>query len=348
METLRRLTRLILESQSPAHSLRPEILELTRLLTNSQTIRPPQPEDISGGETRTLNGLALSPTMAAMCADDFVRTIEFIRGTHAAMVDLRQQIPNRPVRVLYVGCGPRATLVAPLMTVFSANEASFTLLDVHPDSIASARSIITSLGLESSVTNFETVDATTYRAHPDALPDVVLIETMRACLEAEPQVAITRHLLKQSPHAILIPQEVSIDLTLVNPAREFNLDGRDPIQAALQRDRIPVAPVFVLNRETVKSWEGNGSDRLPAAAARMPDPLETRYQPMLFTTIRVYENHILKDYDSGLTCPRRPSINDPIQPGDAIQFHYELGSRPRLIGKVVGRLTHDRLPVWGR
>lgn len=337
METLHKVTRLILESQCPAHSLRPEVLELTQILAAAQLIPPDRPEDISDGETRTANGLAISPTMAARCADDFVRTVGFIRGTHAAIVDLRKRFPNRPVRILYAGCGPMATLAVPLMPVFSATEATFTLLDVHPESIESAKSIVATLGLASSVSGFETVDATTYRVCADAPPDVILIETMQACLEAEPQVAITRHLLKQSPDAVLIPQEVRIDLTLLNPSREFNLGRQERNPSHHQRDRIPLAPVFELNPQSVKCWENNCSDRLPASAVRIPDPLEPQYQPMLCTTIRVYGNHVIQDYDSGLTCPRRPTIKGAIKPGDTVQFQYGLGSHPGLKGEAASR-----------
>jgi hypothetical protein len=253
MEQLRRVTRLLLESQRPAYSLRPEVVEMTTILADSQTVHTARQEDISGGETRTSSGLALSPTMAAMCADDIVRTIEFIRGTHAAIVDLRKRFPERPARVLYVGCGPYATLAIPLMAILSSTEATFTLLDVHPESIVSAKSIIDTLGLADSVASFETVDAGSYRVCPDKLPDVILMEIMQACLESEPQVAVTRHLLKQAPHAVLIPEEVCIDLTLVDPSREFDLDGLERNRGTIQRDRIPVASVFVVNRETVIS-----------------------------------------------------------------------------------------------
>ena len=86
---------------------------MTAILADAQTIRTAPQEDISGGETLTSNGLALSPTMAAMCANDFVRTIQFIRGTHAAIADIRERFPDRPARVLYAGCGPYATLAVP-------------------------------------------------------------------------------------------------------------------------------------------------------------------------------------------------------------------------------------------
>ena len=329
-EQLRSVTTKLLDSKRPIHSLRPEVVELTTILVNSQTVRLTSHQDISGGETRTSNGIALSPRMAAMCADDFTRTIAFIRGTHAAIVDIRNRFPDRPARVLYVGCGPYATLAVPLMAIFSSSEATFTLLDVHSESIVSAKSIVDSLCLSESVVRFETLDAASYRVCPDQPPDVILIEILQACLESEPQVAITRHLLSQSSSAILIPEEVRVDLTLVDPSREFDSDNLVRNGGDIQRDRIPVGSVFVINREAVCSWKDDSSSRLPGSSIRIPDSVEQRYQPMLFTKIRVYQKHILKDYDSGLTCPRTLSIAGAIKVGDTIQFHYELGRHPGL------------------
>ena len=333
---LRRVTRSILDSPRSVDSLRPEVVAMTKMLTDSKTSRAPS-ENISEGETRTPNGVALSPTMAAMCADDFVRTIRFIRGTHAAIVDIRKQYPHRPARVLEIGCGPKATLVGPLMTIFSPTEAVFTRLDIHPESIESAKAIVDTLGLASSVAGWETMDADSYRIDPDAPPDVILMEIMRACLESEPQVAITRHLLVQAPNATLVPDEVRVDLVLVNPSREFSLDGPERNGGDLQRDRIPVGSVFVLNRETVQSWKSIRGNRLPGSAVRLPDSIPHRYQPMLFTNIRVYQDHLLMDYESGLTSPRTFSSEGDSRTGDTIQFHYELGQRPRLIGEVCAR-----------
>ncbi|MGC1374700.1 MAG: class I SAM-dependent methyltransferase, partial [Anaerolineales bacterium] len=275
-----------------------------------------------------------SPSMAARCADDFVRTIEFIRGTHAAIADIRKQYPARPARVLYAGCGPYATLAAPLMAIFSPQEAAFTLLDIHSESIESAKCIAATLGLADRVARCETMDAALYRIDPDQPPDVILMEMMQACLKSEPQVAIARHLLLQAPRAILIPEEVRIDLVLVDLSREFALDDLEQNTGGIQRDRIPVAPVFVVNREAVHLWESIGGNRLPGLAARLPDPMQQRYRPMLFTNIRIYQDHVLKDYDSGLTCPRHFSSDMPIQAGDTIYFHYELGRQPRLKGEA--------------
>ncbi len=322
----------ILDAQRPAHSLQPEVSEMTKLLADAGMSGPAGQADNSGGETQTSNGLALSPIMAAMCADDFVRTVEFVRGTHAAIVDIRKQFPDRPARVLYAGCGPHATLAVPLMAVFTPEEVLFTLLDIHPESIAFAKCMITALGLASRVAHYETIDAGLYQIDPAQPPDVIMMEMMQACLAAEPQVAITRHLLRQAPQSLLIPEEVRIELALVDPSLEFGLDGVERDAGDIERDRIPVATVFVVNRESVNSWQNISGDRLPGLAAHLPEAAEPRYQPMLFTNIYVYQNHVLKDYDSGLTSPRLFAGDKPLRAGDTIYFHYELGRDPGLIG----------------
>jgi hypothetical protein len=56
---------------------------------------------------------------------------------------------------------------------------------------------------------------------------------------------------------------------------------------------------------------------------------------MLFTVIRVFRDHVLRDYDSGLTCPRLASINGRFAAGATIRFYYALGNHPRLQGEVV-------------
>ena len=332
IERLRELVELILDSRNPAYTLRPEILEITGILAASGTYETSRGEDIARGETHTPEGLAVSPTMAAMCADDYMRTILFLRGTHAAIVDLRASVTGRPVRVLYAGCGPWATLASPLMAVLPATEVSFTLLDLHPESIESASSVVETLGFRNHVKSFETVDAMAYHIDPEEPPDLIISEIMQVCLTVEPQVAVTRHLLAQAPDALIVPQDVRIDLALLDPSREFDVEPLKDGETRVERERIPVGTAFALNRETVGSWDGNRLDRIPAAALDMPAKLEQPYAPMLLTVIQVYGDHLLKDYDSGLTIPKPLPV--AARPGDRIQFSYELGATPRLEGTV--------------
>ena len=117
LKRFKQLAETILDQGNPAYTLRPEILEMANLLEGLGTFKTSPHDDISKGETRTKHGLAVSPKMAAMCAEDYMRTIRFIRGTHDAILSIRKESPERPVRILYAGCGPHATLCIPLMVL---------------------------------------------------------------------------------------------------------------------------------------------------------------------------------------------------------------------------------------
>ena len=329
-DRLRRLALKILDTRHPPYSLHAEVAKLAQLLDGCATVRIDPSKDISDGETRTKNGLALSPVMAAMCVQDFARTVVFIRGLHAAVQDSRNRSLGRPTRVLYVGCGPYAVLAVPLMAVFSPQDVRFTLLDIHPPSVDSTRSVVNTLGLSEYVTSYEVIDAMRYQVRRDETPDVTVMEIMNACLEKEPQVAITRHLLDQAPRTILVPESVRVDAYLVDVSKEFTVFDPQRTVTNSDRDRIFLGMVFELSRETVKLWRSESNTRLPAASIQIPDPLKNRYTPMFFTTIRVYKNHRLKEYDSGLTTPRILQSNSPLRGGDTIKFYYRLGSHPVL------------------
>jgi hypothetical protein len=337
---LRELTRLLLDGQASAEALRPEVLELTAILASAQISVSMRREGIAHGETRTAEGLALSPPMALLCADDYLRTIRFIRGTFAAIADLGKQLPGRPVRVFYVGCGPLATLVIPLMSVLPPERVTFALIDIHKLSIESAKSIVSSLGFSDSVTSCELADAAHYRIPRNRRPDLILMEILQACLESEPQVALTHHLLRQAPDALLIPEQVRIDLALVDLSREFDLGSEEERDDPVGRDRIKVATLFTLNCRQVELWGDQRGDRLPAAKVQIANVVGSNYRLMMFTFIGVYGDEKLEDYDSGLTCPRYFAFNDAIQAGDIIQFHYALGANPGL--RATPSQTADR------
>jgi hypothetical protein len=257
-----------------------------------------------------------------------------MRGVHDAIGDLRRLHPARPVRVLYAGCGPYGVLGVPLLTILSPQEVSFTLLDFHVESIDAVRSIVDTLGVSDRVADSVAVDAGCYSIDPRSPPDLILMEMMQAALEAEPQVAVSRHLLRQAPGAVLIPEKVSLDLMMVDPALEFDSSSDGSKAAAKENGQIPVGPLFVIDREVVGSWDGRSEDYLPASTVRIPEKVPPSFLPMLFTGIRIYRQHYLGAYESGLTCPRLPSIEGAIQPGTKIQFRYELGPHPKLVGRV--------------
>jgi len=338
---LQQLTRLILNSDTPATSLKKEVVELTQILHQNGTFRFDASDNLYDGETYTSEGLALSPAMAAQCAADSARTVVFIRGLHAAIQQALKSTPEGPIRVLYVGSGPYALLATPQMTIFSPEEVQFIVNDIHEPSIISAKSVVGRLGLDQSVTAFSVQDALDYRIAPEHSPDVIVMEVMTAALESEPQVAITRHLIGQAPKALLVPEVITVDAYWIDVAKEFGPASAKPpsqsvpVSASRNTQRLHLGTVFELSKAAVESWKNAGSDRLPAMPIKLPDHLSPGHDALFFTRIQTYGANILNAYESGLTMPRTlPSTQSldstSFQAGGMIGFYYQLGSRPGL------------------
>ena len=334
MKRLEQLASRLLDDAVPAADLGDDVAELGRLL---DTVRSEHDSGVSNPHaagTLTDNGLALSPTLAAGCIEGRVRTVAFARGLHAAISRIHVWHPNRPARVLYAGCGPFALLAIPSMAVFSPIEATFTMIDLHDASIRSAAAVIRRLGLSTSVSGLINAEATRYEIDPKAPPDIILIETMQAGLEKEPQVAITRHLLAQAPEALLVPEAVNIDLVFADTSGLVG--GRDIFSAPdlESSSRIRAGTVMRLDRRSVVGWQGIVGPKLPAATLRVPDDVRQRHQPMLFTSIDVFGRHRLGEAVDGLTAPRLLSADKAFRAGDQLVFQYRLGKHPRLVAAV--------------
>lgn len=322
---LRDVTRVLLDAARSAYSLRAEVLDLRSIFEDAGGLAPDSAQDIASGELVTGGGVAISPTMAAMCLDDYARTVQFIRGVHDAIADLQRCIGGRSVRVLYAGCGPFAPLAIPLMSIFPGDAVRFTLLDIHQRSIASVTKILEHLDLFDRIDAIENKDAAEYRIDEANPPDVIVVEMLRPALESEPQVSVTRHLLRVARDAVIIPREVRIDLTLVDRTREFSTGEAPP-----ERCRVHLATVFLLNKDT-----SEGSADGEAVRVELPDYDVTRFDPMLLTSVHVYGDHVLRDYDSGITCPRKIDVAGGAGPGDTIEFIYRTGRNPKLTARKI-------------
>ena len=318
---LNRLTQKLLSSEECPSTLRPEVIKISEIFQELCSDTFTKKERLDEGESFTAHGLAVSPTLAAACVDDYMRTIFYLRGLFAAIHDQSSKISNRPVRILYAGCGPFATLAVPLMSVLEAREAQFTFLDIHRESIESARTLVDALEFNNFVHEYLTGDAMFYEVSCSEPPDIIVMETMQAALGKEMQVPMTRWLMGQAPDAILVPQEIQIELTLLDPGREFDIE-----QQGITRKRTKPLEVFSINKEKVIEWQKlhhtlpGSKITIPAAAPQM--------QGMLFTNIQVYGEHKLKDYHCGLTSPIL--WPEPIVEGQEWQFNYRLEKSPYL------------------
>lgn len=156
-------------------------------------------------------GIALSSQQALDCMQDPLRTVRFIKGTYHAILAAISRFPNQKIELLYAGCGPGAPIVIPLLSLFSSEQVSVTLLDITESSIASVSAIILQLKLENYIRNIVLADAILYK-FPESIPLHVLVsETMDKGLTKEPQVRIIQNLAPQLlENGLLIPE--SIDL----------------------------------------------------------------------------------------------------------------------------------------
>ena len=332
-DRLRQLSRQVLDGHCLTHSCEPALCSLVKLLRECATVRVDPSRVSVDGETHMTCGLALSPTMAGRCADDLARTVVFLRGLHDSIAALACAAPHRPIRVLYAGCGPYALLAIPAMAMLGSDVVRFTLLDIHAPSVASANAVVETFGLGPCIDEYALVDACRYRVPADRSPDIILTETMNACLSKEPQVAITLHLHREAPAAVWVPKAIRVDAFLVDPTVEFAFVNPPTHQVPLDReqDRIFLGTVFELSVESAASWSNAGEERLPASPIRIPRTLERRYTPMLFTTVTVSDTQILGPYDSGLTIPQHLPFDGSLQGGEVLGFHYRLGEHPGLV-----------------
>lgn len=225
------------------------------------------------------DGLVVSPVMAAHCLIDFVRTAHFLRGIHQAIKD--QLKKNKPVNILYAGCGPYATLITPLTSQFSADEVSVTMLEFDEKSLQLAKNMYEELGLTDYVKAYLHKDATDPDIEFQESFDIILSETMQTALKKECQVPLTRNLVRfLKPEGTFIPQNVKVEAALEHPRNK-----QEP-------DILPIGSIYELDYLNVP--EKNHQTTLV-----IPD---TPYELLTArTTIQTYEDEWIWEDGTSLT-----------------------------------------------
>ncbi len=317
---LRELARAILAAFPDLHQAILPIQELRLLAERLSAMDMSVQLNIGDGQSWLPSGLAVSPVNAALCANEFLRGAAFIQGAARAIEQAAKRCEERPVRVLYAGCGPYAFLLLPLLALWPAERAQFTMVDVHADALDPARRLVTALGLDAGVTAWTQADAATLRLDPATLPDVIVSETMSAALKREPQVAITRNLLGQAPDALMVPASVRIDCVLSERADE----------TSPWRDTTRLGQVFALDAAAVARWDAAPDGVLPAATVTLPADVAPHATLRLLTDITTYDGVELTQGDCSLNTPRYLPGKPLFAAGQAVRFHYRLGADPDL------------------
>ncbi|HYF32151.1 MAG TPA: hypothetical protein VD993_13600 [Chitinophagaceae bacterium] len=259
-------------------------------------------------------GKAISPGQAANCLLDLRRTAVFLRGIYKAIIRLQQEFPGRQIEVLYAGCGPYASLLTPLTTMFVPQQVRFHMMDVQPESLVAVGKLYGHLNASEYLGSMTCADATTYQMTQDF--DLVIVEAMQSALIREPQVAITLNLLPQMKEkAIFIPQEIRVTAQLLD--REMEMNGYLAEAAA---------PVRIKLGDVYRIGQFNYDPPQPVLID-VPASVGTHNELHLLTELTVFEDEVLEVNNCGITLPYKVAAIEPYL-GKQVRFEYEIGETP--------------------
>lgn len=274
-------------------------------------------------------GKALAPYWAGMCIKDYVRTQKLVKGLAAAIDECQQKFPGESVQILYVGCGPFASLALPLMALFDQQSIRFSMLEVNEQAIDMLHNILEYFELKDYVSEIIHADATTCALPENYRPHIIITETMQHALESEPQVSILMNFAKQAQsETIFIPQSIDIDAVLMNMKKL--MDKQTGTIPEDENIHIKIGNVFNLNKGTAKELVENETKLLFEKTISIPDQSVQHYPWLtLLTTIRVYHDITIEFPDSALCSPKllHDFSHSPVTP-DAVKFEYHGGSQP--------------------
>lgn len=262
--------------------------------------------DISAdNEKYVAGGQALSTFHAAVCTDDYLRTCYFIKGVYKAIITLQLNFPNRPVKIIYAGSGPFATLLLPLLPLLNENAVEAIILDINSSSVASVKKLIAILNLNKYSLSVLQTDATTYQKPEGWEIDLFVSETMHYGLTAEPQVSITKNFIPQLlPHTIFIPNQIHIDLVYTfygkEPFIKFNQHPLETTKLQSEPSRKHVERLFSIDKHSTKLLNNH---QIQTKYYPVPDDLTTYPDLTVFTEINIFEDLTLKTAESVLTNP---------------------------------------------
>lgn len=272
--------------------------------------------DLSSRDSRTDNGVALNPLHAGQCLTELQRTEAFVRGLDEA-IQQQKNAGKAPVRVFYAGCGPFATLILPLVFRYSPEELQVTVLDIHRESIEAVEKLYDLIGKRDYLQDCLVHDAVTYTIDNPQSYDICLTETLQRALTQECQVSIVKNLLGQLPESVtLLPQEIRVS------GLWTDLAGGAENRAAVTEHDVEMDTIVQLNAETARN--SSFVRKIKGLGASLPTQ-----SFCLQTEIDVFGKWGLARNQSGLTCPH-PMTDVTFQPGETLEFEYEVGEQPGL------------------
>lgn len=329
---LRRITEILLKPEDDYGELVPAIHDLYQLfltVSNMETGEPCYQEHIF-----LPMGKAIAPHWAGLCIRETMRTKRFIQGVYLGLKSAIGKSAGTPVRVLYAGTGPFATLAIPMTTMFASDLVQFTFIEINPHNLTPLEKIIHGFEAENYITDIIQVDATQFRNPPTRPFQMIITETMQNALQNEPQVAITMNLVKQMEHRpILIPENIDIEAVLLSPKRNndrmLGIIGAESCYRSLGK-------IFELNHEIHSIATDTQPYPFPEVELKIPREWVAEYPHLcLFTRIRVFGEAELNPWECSLTQPQKILEINPDNPVERVALRYVLGEKPGFTCRVM-------------
>lgn len=287
--------------------------------------------------TTTPTGIALDPAGAINCFVSY-RTVVFWKGVLAAIAQQRTRGYEDPIEIVDLGCGPLGGLSLPLCTQVPANSIKITLVDIHQSSINSVKQLIHALELGNEVNCPVQQDATLYQHPLDRPLHIAISETMYQALEKEGQVAIFHNIEEQLVvDGILIPEKITVNIELLDYEYELlalNQNSNSLSLNEIKQKRIFAKQVLVLSREAIKEHKKAQTKEqkrniLLGSEIIVSDFHDTGLSPFLTTNIQVYKNHVIEEYENGLTYPKAIPDQSTWDKAKKAQCNFIIDGSPR-------------------
>lgn len=271
------------------------------------------------------SGKALGMAGAAHCLLEMKRTATFLRAINNAILQKKQEKKGSQLQLFYAGTGPYGTLVIPLLLLYNPEEIKVDLLDINQDSLAALQKIIKTFSLGKHIGDIYCADATTISLKHQY--DIVISETMQACLKNEPQVAISQNLIPQcQADTIFIPEQITIDAYL---KKRGIWDGDQLIEEGGETNHL--CEIFTVNKTNLDSSNYR-------KVVKLPQTFGKPYDLLLYTTIKVFDKEVLGLNDCSLNIPQRYFELRENYP-KSIEFYYKQSNKPKIEFKILDYLT---------
>ncbi|NQY06912.1 MAG: phytanoyl-CoA dioxygenase [Flavobacteriaceae bacterium] len=262
----------------------------------------------------TAKGKALGLNHAAQCLLDYKRTPKFLKAMITAIKEKQEQYPEETIKIFYAGCGPYAPFVTLIAPLFSPEEIQFSLLEINPGSLDSAKKLINAMELHTFIQEEHLADAVTFSIPNPKQYHILFSETLDALLFRECYVPIVFNMLPQLRFDItLIPENVVIDLSLTTGL----LQDED-------REEYKIDTIV----DVRKAHSNQSNTTIPSQLEEVKVSLENydmnKYQFMtLDTSVHVYKDIWLTRAESSLTLPLDITLEQPFI-NKSIVFNYQI------------------------